>query len=137
MAARRSGKKGAKPAGTPRKRGSASAARSSQPQSPTRPAPEATALPKPRPGRIAASGAVLVGRVRHWYGGAGAALVALEGPLAVGDFVHVRGATTDAVLLVTRLERDGAPVKHAAEGSVGVALPERVRPGDRVYRVTP
>lgn len=137
MAVRGSGKKGAKRAGSARGRKSGSASRSPRARPLTRKASAAEPRPTPQPGRIAAADAVLVGRVTHWYGTAGAALVTLEGRLAVGDFLHVRGATTDAVLPVLRIESDGVAVESAAEGSVGVALPERVRAGDRVYRVTP
>jgi putative protease len=87
---------------------------------------------------VAACRAVPIGRVEHYFARAGAAVLRLAGPLAVGDVVHVRGHTTDFVLTVDRLERDGRPVPRADAGeSVGLAVPERVRPGDRVERAVP
>jgi len=48
----------------------------------------------------------------------------------------VRGATTDLVQRVERLERDGRAVPGADDGEeIGLAVAARVRPGDRVYRL--
>jgi hypothetical protein len=78
-----------------------------------------------------------VGRVVHVYPRAGAAVVALTAELRAGDAVAVRGATTDFCALAERLERDGRAVEVAAPGEeIGVALPERAREGDRVYRLS-
>jgi putative protease len=87
---------------------------------------------------VAACRAEPVGRVEHYFARAGAAVLRLAAPLAVGDIVHVRGHTTDLVLTVERLERDGRDVPRADAGeTVGLAVPERVRPGDRVERAVP
>ena len=89
--------------------------------------------------RFAASIALLeseperAGIVLHVFRGAGAALVALEAPLALGDRVHIRGATTDFVAEVTSLRSGGASVSSAAAGEATLALPERVRVRDVVY----
>jgi len=80
---------------------------------------------------------VEVGVVEHYFGRAGAAVVALSRPIHVGDTIHVRGQTTDFVQQVTGLALDGAAVREgAASQSLGLRLDARARPGDRVYRVS-
>ncbi len=93
--------------------------------------------PEPLPSRrVAGSRAVCIGRVTRYFPRAGAAAVALEGALALGDLVHVRGATTDLVLRVARIERRGRSVDKARAGQeVGLAVAEHVRPRDSVYRL--
>jgi putative protease len=88
--------------------------------------------------RVAACRAEPVGRVEHYFARAGAAALRLSAALGIGDVVHVRGHTTDVLLVVERLERDGRAVSCAEPGeTVGLAVPERVRRGDRVDRVVP
>ena len=96
---------------------------------------------KPRGARVAAGIPSPVGTVRHYYGRARAAVVDLEGELRVGDAIHVRGETTDFFQLVGELRLSDAKVRKAAGDSrepaaVGIGVTRRVRPGDRVYRVS-
>jgi hypothetical protein len=101
------------------------------------PAHEATPATPPR--ALAASLAVLAsqpvraGVVRHAFARAGAALVMLEEPLAVGDRIHVRGATSDFLAEVASLRVGGSEVARAEAGEVSLALPTRARAGDIVY----
>lgn len=97
-----------------------------------RPAPPAPPATTPAL-QVVASAPVLVARVLHYFGRAGAGALALLGPLALGDWIHVRGATSDFVQRVTSL-RVGARAVERAEGcEVGIGLCERARPGDRVF----
>src|SRR5262245_46693573 len=102
-------------------------------RSPARPArPRAKAIApaeRPRP-RIAATEPVPVGSVIHYFARVGSGLLALEAPLALGDWIHVRGATSDFVQAVGSLEAEGERVERAETGVVGVRLEERARPGD-------
>ena len=85
---------------------------------------------------LVASRPVDVGRVRHAFPRASAAIVELSGALAVGDWGHVRGATTDWVDRVRELRRRDTAVDAAGPGeSIGLAVAERVRVGDRVFRL--
>lgn len=96
--------------------------------------PPGPALDAPR--RVAAARPVPVGRIAHYYAERGAARLALEGPIRRGDLLHIRGQTTDFLQAVEGLRRDGRPVKAAdAAQAVTLAVAERVRPGDRVYRL--
>jgi hypothetical protein len=73
--------------------------------------------------------------VIHYFAQVGSGLLALEGPLALGDWIHVRGATSDFVQAVESLETEGKRVERVDTGVVGVRLDERARPGDRVFRL--
>jgi hypothetical protein len=82
---------------------------------------------------VLASEPIRAGVVRHFFPRARAARVTLEAPLATGDRIHVRGATSDFLASVASLRAGGAPVARAEGGEVTLALPERARPGDVVY----
>jgi len=91
---------------------------------------------RPDARRIADADAVPVGRVSHYFPGAGAALVTLDAALSVGDIIHVRGHTTDLIQRLDRIERHGRGIADAEAGQeVGIAVSERVRVGDRVFKV--
>jgi len=54
----------------------------------------------------------------------------------VGDKLAYRGNTTDFEDVVQRIEINNQPVDLAKPGDmVGVKVPERVRPGDKVFKV--
>ena len=58
-------------------------------------------------------------------------------PLKVGDEVHIAGHTTDLTLVVDSMQIDNADVEEASPADdVGIKVPDRVRRGDRVYKVT-
>jgi putative protease len=64
-----------------------------------------------------------------------AAVVITEGVLKIGDRLHFKGRTTDFSLQVESMQVDNSPVEEARTGdSVGIKVPERVRPGDLAYR---
>ncbi len=82
---------------------------------------------------------VQVGRVTHYYGKVGVALIEMHaGELRVGDTIHIRGKTTDLSQTVESMELDRKPVQSAGPGQmVGIKVRERVREDDRVYREVP
>jgi hypothetical protein len=82
---------------------------------------------------VLASEPVRTGVVRRNFPRARAAQVALEAAIALGDRLHVRGATSDFLADVVSLRVDGAPAARAEAGVASLALPERARPGDVVY----
>ena len=66
-----------------------------------------------------------------------AAMVITEGVLKTGDILHFKGRTTDFSLEVESMQVDNEPVQEARTGdSVGIKVPERVRPGDLAYIVS-
>ncbi len=79
---------------------------------------------------------ILVGNVRDFFSRPVVAGIDLTGPLKVGDQIKIKGHTTDLVLNVESMQIDGKSVSEAQSGtSVGIKVPERVRPGDAVYKV--
>ena len=60
----------------------------------------------------------------------------LTAPLKVGEHIHIKGHTTDLELIVESMQIHNVDVNEAKPGdSIGVKVPDRVRKGDRVYRV--
>jgi putative protease len=79
-----------------------------------------------------------IGHVGDFFARPVVAGIDLLGPLRVGDTVHILGHTTDLTFVVRSLQINRVEVAEAKAGdSVGVKAPERVRHGDRVYKVLP
>ncbi len=92
----------------------------------------------PRGFRIAATRSREIGRIDQAFARASAAVLELSGELRVGDWIAVRGPTTDFTQRVESLRLDDAPVDSAGAGeTVGIATRLRTRVGDRVERLDP
>ena len=82
-------------------------------------------------------GEELVGRITHYYARIEVAAVLLSAPLKVGERVWIAGRTTDLEQEVASLELDHQAIAEALPGQeVGLKVVERVREGDRVYRMS-
>ncbi len=80
---------------------------------------------------------VEVGKVSDFFKKPVVAGVELEGPLKVGDKIHVKGHTTDLEQTVQSMQIDNKEVEEAKAGdSVGIKIKDRARQGDLVYKVT-
>jgi len=78
-----------------------------------------------------------VGKVNDFFARPVVAGIEMSGTLKVGDKIHIKGHTTDIEMVVTSMQIDNVNVEEAKKGkSVGIKVPERVRPGDTVYKVT-
>ena len=80
----------------------------------------------------------LIGEVSHYFGRPGvAALTLTGGPVAIGDVIHVKGATSDFTQTVDSLQIEHESVSEAGIGDqVGIKVGERARINDSVYVVT-
>ena len=77
-----------------------------------------------------------VGTVSDFFAHVVVAGITLTGALKVGDKVHIKGHTTDLEMDIASMQIDNKNVTAAKKGqSVGVKVPDRVRPGDLVYKV--
>jgi len=77
-----------------------------------------------------------IGRVSDFFARPVVAGIDLNAPLKVGDKIHILGNTTDLELVVESMEIQNQPVTEAKAGdAVGIKVAERVRRGDRVYKV--
>lgn len=78
-----------------------------------------------------------VGKVTDFFARPVVAGVKLSGQLKKGDKLHIVGHTTDIEMVVESMQIDNVNVEKAKKGDLlGIKVPERVRPGDVVYKVT-
>lgn len=78
-----------------------------------------------------------VGKVSDFFAQPVVAGIDLTAPLKVGDKILIKGYTTDMELVVESMQINNVDVKEAKPGdAVGIKVPDRVRQGDRVYKVT-
>ena len=81
---------------------------------------------------------IVVGTVSDYFSHIMVAGVDLNAPLHVGDKLHILGHTSDIEMSVDSMQIDHKDVaKSGAGDSVGIRVPQRVRPGDIVYLVKP
>jgi translation elongation factor EF-1alpha len=78
-----------------------------------------------------------VGKVSDFFAHPVVAGIDMTGSLKVGDKIHIKGHTTDIEMDVASMLIENKNVTKAKKGdSVGIKVPERVRPGDIVYKVS-
>ncbi len=78
-----------------------------------------------------------VGKVMDFFARPVVAGIDMTGTLKVGDKIHIKGHTTDIEMEIASMQIDNANVTEAKKGdSVGIKVPDRVRAGDTVYKVT-
>jgi translation elongation factor EF-Tu-like GTPase len=92
-------------------------------------------IPKPA-APVAPPGTERIGIVTHYYSHLSVAIVQLEtGSLRVGDFIHIKGHTSDFAQPVDSLEIDHVHVNEARPGqSFGVRVKDHAREHDVVYK---
>ena len=79
----------------------------------------------------------LVGVMSHFYGHINVGIVELSDTLSVGDEISVEGASTNLTQKVESIEIEHKAVKKAGKGdSIGLKMKERVREGDKVYKLS-
>jgi translation elongation factor EF-1alpha len=78
-----------------------------------------------------------VGKVMDFFARPVVAGIDMTGTLKVGDKIHIKGHTTDIEMVIASMQVNNQNVTEARKGdSVGVKVPDRVRAGDTVYKVT-
>ncbi len=78
-----------------------------------------------------------VGKVMDFFARPVVAGIDMTGTLKIGDKIHIKGHTTDIEIEVASMQIDNVDVDKAKKGdSVGIKVPDRVRVGDTVYKVT-
>ena len=79
----------------------------------------------------------IIGTVADFFAHPVVAGIELTGTLKIGDKIRIKGHTTDLEMTVDSMQIDNAAVTEAKAGdSIGVKVSERVRDGDKVYKVT-
>ncbi len=80
---------------------------------------------------------ILVGTVTDFFAHPVVAGVQLTGPVKTGDLIRIKGATTDLEFVLSSMQIEHKIVSSADNGDlVGIKVPDRVRRGDHVYKVT-
>lgn len=80
---------------------------------------------------------VEIGHISDFFARPVVAGITLTGVLKVGDKIHIKGHTTDLEMLVDSMQIDNANVAEGKAGdAIGVKVTDRVRAGDKVYKVT-
>lgn len=79
----------------------------------------------------------LIGKITHYFGNIGVAVIELEDTLRVGDTIRIiGGADTDFTQTVDSMEIEHEKVKVAKAGdSIGLKVEQKVREGYKVYKV--
>ncbi|MFH1775584.1 MAG: translation elongation factor-like protein [Chloroflexota bacterium] len=79
----------------------------------------------------------MIGKVADFFARPVVAGIDLVALLKRGDKIHIKGHTTDLEITADSMQIDNAPVEEAKPGdSIGLKVPDRVRRGDTVYKVT-
>jgi putative protease len=78
----------------------------------------------------------LVGKITHYYGKIGVAVVELSDELSVGDTISIEGNVTNFQQTVDSMEIEHKQIKTAKAGdAIGLKVKDRVREGDSVYKI--
>lgn len=77
-----------------------------------------------------------IGEVSGYFSHVGVAAIKLSGTLKIGDKIHIKGHTTDFQQKIGSMQIEKKNVKNAKKGDhIGVKVPEKVRPNDKVFLV--
>lgn len=75
-----------------------------------------------------------IGKITHYYGKLGVAIVELAASLKAGDRVEIKGGTTDFEQEASSMQIEHETVAEAkAKDVVGLKVEEKVREGDKVF----
>ena len=78
-----------------------------------------------------------IGKVSDFFARPVVAGITMSGGMKIGDRIHITGHTTDISMVISSMQINNVNVTEAKPGDeVGVKVPDRVRKGDTVYKVT-
>ena len=78
----------------------------------------------------------LIGKITHYFGKIGVAVIELSDTLKVGDTIRIAGGATDFTQNVDSMEVEHQKVQEAKKGeSIGLKVNEKVREDYQVYKL--
>ncbi len=78
----------------------------------------------------------IIGEVMDFFARPVVAGIDVTGTLTVGDRIHIKGHTTDMEFTVESMQINNVNVQEAKAGdAIGIKVIDRVRRGDKVYKV--
>jgi translation elongation factor EF-1alpha len=81
-------------------------------------------------------GEVEVGKITDFFAKPVVAGIELSGTLKIGK-IHIKGSTTDMEMAIESMQIERVNITEGKPGDlVGIKVPDRVRRGDKVYKVT-
>jgi len=79
---------------------------------------------------------VEIGKVTDFFAKPVVAGITLSGTLKIGDKVHIKGSTTNMDFTIESMQIERANISEGKPGDlIGIKVPDRVRRGDKVYKV--
>lgn len=80
---------------------------------------------------------VEIGKVTDFFAKPVVAGIELNGALRIGDKIHIKGSSTDMELAVESMQIERVNITEGKPGDlIGIQVPDRVRRGDKVYKIT-
>ena len=77
-----------------------------------------------------------VGSVSDFFARPVVAGITLTETVKLGDRIHIKGHTTDLEFTVDSMQLNNVNITEGKAGdAIGIKLPDRVRAGDKVYKV--
>jgi putative protease len=77
-----------------------------------------------------------IGKITHYFGNIGVAVIELTGALKVGDTIRIIGGEIDFNQPVESMQYEHQAIQEAKKGqSVGMKVQEKVHEGYKVYKV--
>jgi len=78
-----------------------------------------------------------IGIIEHYYGHISVGIIKLADGLKVGEQIHVKGGSSDFTQIVSSMQIEHVNLSEAKVGdAIGIKIEQKVRPGDKVYKVT-
>ncbi len=78
----------------------------------------------------------LIGKISHYFGKIGVAVIELSNNLKIGDTIKLVGGEADFTQIVESMEVEHKKIKEAKPGdSVGLKIQQKVREGYKVYKL--
>ena len=78
----------------------------------------------------------LIGKITHYFGKIGVAVIELSDTLKVGDKIRIAGGEAEFEQMIDSLEVDHKKIEQAKAGdSIGLKIEQKAREGYKIYKL--